>query len=126
MYGMSVAFLKQIIVPLYLILACINKCIDQGVFPNELKDSRTVPVHKKGAVDNVCNNYRFISIIPVFAKIFETVYMSSFMSISRPIIYWFLLSLALERESPLCWLFILLYSQSKMLLKVKIILTFAV
>ncbi|XP_039297925.1 uncharacterized protein LOC120354625 [Nilaparvata lugens] len=72
-YGMSVAFLRQIICFLSPILAClINKCIDEGVFPDELKISRAVPIHKKGALDSV-SNYRFISLIPVIAKIFEMV-----------------------------------------------------
>ena len=50
----------------------INYSIRYGIFPNCLKKSKIVPVHKKGNVDDY-NNYRPIAIIPVLSKIFEQV-----------------------------------------------------
>ncbi len=40
-------------------------------FPAEFKISRVVPVYKKGEKDKPSYSYRPISIIPVFAEIFE-------------------------------------------------------
>ena len=52
--------------------AVINKCLFQGIFPNELKIARVIPLHKKGDHANM-NNYRPVSILPVFSKIFEKI-----------------------------------------------------
>jgi len=71
-YGFSVSILKKVenelIHPLTYL---INMCISQGVFPNELKKAKVVPIHKKGKSDE-CENYRPISILPTLSKIFET------------------------------------------------------
>ena len=50
----------------------INKCIDTGVFPSVLKIGNISPIYKKGPKDELAN-YRPISILPVFGKIFEKV-----------------------------------------------------
>ena len=50
----------------------INKCIDTGVFPSVLKIGNISPIYKKGPKDKLAN-YRSISILPVFGKIFEKV-----------------------------------------------------
>lgn len=50
----------------------INLCIINNVFPDVLKLARVVPIHKKGSTD-IPANFRPISIIPIFAKIFEIV-----------------------------------------------------
>lgn len=42
----------------------------QGIYPEELKMTRIVPVHKKGDYNDL-NNYRPIAIIPTLSKIFE-------------------------------------------------------
>lgn len=72
-YDMSVDLLKMsahIVAPI--IRDIVNSSLINGVFPDMLKVSRTVPVYKKGAKDSM-GSYRPISIIPVFAKIFEAI-----------------------------------------------------
>ena len=45
-----------------------NRCIVSGVFPDDLKCSKVIPLFKQGERDDL-NNYRPISIIPVVAKV---------------------------------------------------------
>ena len=47
-----------------------NKSLEIGKFPNCLKLANITPVFKKGACRSK-NNYRPVSILPVFSKIFE-------------------------------------------------------
>ena len=48
----------------------INKSFSQGIFPNKLKRAKVIPMHKSGSrVDE--NNYRPISLLIVWSKIFE-------------------------------------------------------
>nr|CAI5823723.1 unnamed protein product [Callosobruchus analis] len=72
-YGLNVKVIKTIknliSIPLTKI---INRCITSNIFPDCLKVSRVVPIHKKGSIDDV-NNYRPIAIVPIFGKIFEMV-----------------------------------------------------
>lgn len=72
-YGLSVKLIKQvknlIIEPL---TKLINFAICEGVFPNALKTGLIVPVFKKGSPDQL-ENFRPISLLPVFSKIFERV-----------------------------------------------------
>ena len=42
-------------------------------FPSILKTGKITPVYKKGAKDNI-SNYRPVSILPIFGKIFEKVF----------------------------------------------------
>jgi hypothetical protein len=44
--------------------------VGKNVFPNVLKISKVIPLFKKGDKDNM-NNYRPISIVPTFSKVFE-------------------------------------------------------
>lgn len=50
----------------------INLTIKQGIFPQHLKKAKVIPIFKSG---NRCdiNNYRPISVLPAFSKIFEKV-----------------------------------------------------
>ena len=60
----------------------LNQSLDQGKFPTRLKSARVTPIYKKGAKSDM-NNYRPISILNVFSKIFEKVmkwYLISFMN----------------------------------------------
>ena len=70
---MNVAILKTVkhlvVVPLTKI---INQCLAKHIFPDCLKLARVVPVFKKGSPDDI-SNYRPISILPIFGKIFECV-----------------------------------------------------
>ena len=55
------------------ILACIiNRSITSGIFPDHLKVARVVPVFK-GGVKSEMSNYRPISILSIYSKIFEKV-----------------------------------------------------
>ena len=48
----------------------INLSFEKGIFPNELKTARIIPLFKSGSSVDV-NNYRSISILSFFSKIFE-------------------------------------------------------
>ena len=48
----------------------LNELLRQGIFPNILKISEIVPLYKKGDKDCI-ENFRTISLLSVFAKIFE-------------------------------------------------------
>ena len=47
-----------------------NSCILSGVFPNELKTAKIIPLYKSGN-SNCMSNYRPILILPTISKIFE-------------------------------------------------------
>ena len=47
-----------------------ERCIETGIYPSSWKKANVVPIHKKGS--RQCkNNYRPISLLPFFSKIFE-------------------------------------------------------
>ena len=48
----------------------INKSFQQGIFPDELKIARVIPIHKEGPKSDV-SNYRPISLLSTFSKIYE-------------------------------------------------------
>lgn len=50
----------------------INKCFCSGYFPNSFKVSKVLPIFKKGD-KNVLENYRPISIVPLFGKVIEVI-----------------------------------------------------
>ena len=50
----------------------INKAITQGIFPREFKLARVIPIFKSGDKQDV-SNYRPISILTFFAKVFEKI-----------------------------------------------------
>ncbi|BES92819.1 Reverse transcriptase (RNA-dependent DNA polymerase) [Nesidiocoris tenuis] len=50
----------------------INDCLELGVFPDILKISKVIPVHKTGPT-NRAENFRPIALIPLLAKVFEKV-----------------------------------------------------
>ena len=70
-YGLNTKILKTIInVIVGPLTKLFNLCIRDAVYPDVLKISRVTPIHKKGDV-NELNNYRPISICPIFSKVFE-------------------------------------------------------
>ena len=50
----------------------VNKYFKDGKFPSILKQEKIVPLHKAGAKDEI-NNYRPISLLIVWSKVFERV-----------------------------------------------------
>jgi len=59
----------------------INNSMKYGIFPDQLKFSLIIPIHKKDSVD--LNNYRPISLLPSFSKIFELVILSRILSYAK-------------------------------------------
>ena len=57
-----------------------NRSIIMGIFPNEWKCAKVVPIHKQGK-RNCVDNYRPISIIPAVAKVFERLIMIRYFNI---------------------------------------------
>lgn len=63
--------LKKISLQVVDVLAYIfNTSIYSGVFPEKLKIAEVIPLFKKGTASDT-NNYRPISLLPIFSKIFE-------------------------------------------------------
>ena len=50
----------------------INKSLKEGVFPSELILAKVVPIFKAGAT-NKMTNYRPISVLSFFSKVFEKI-----------------------------------------------------
>lgn len=72
-YGLSVTLLKEIEPILSKHLShVINKCLSEGIFPDQLKHAKITPIFKKGD-RNEETNYRPISILPTISKVFETI-----------------------------------------------------
>lgn len=56
-----------------------NKCIEECIFPDQLKIARILPVHKKKCRLDP-KNYRPISLLPILSKIFEKLIKSRLLS----------------------------------------------
>ena len=50
----------------------INESLKSGVFPSELKIARIIPIFKSGD-PSLLNNYRPISVLSFFSKIFKKI-----------------------------------------------------
>ena len=62
--------LNELIFPLLVIL--IDESFSSCIFPDKLKIAKVIALHKKGATDDP-SNYRPISLLFVFSKIFEKI-----------------------------------------------------
>ena len=71
-----------------------NKALENAKFPNCLKLANITPVFKKGARTSK-NNYRPVSILPVFSKIFERLLLDNFQS--SLMMYYLNFNVVLER-----------------------------
>ena len=60
------------------LVVIINKSFQEGIFPKHLQIARIVPVFKKGD-STLIHNYRPISILPCFSKIFEKILVTRLM-----------------------------------------------
>ena len=50
----------------------LNLAIQQGIFPHQLRIAKVIPIHK-GDSKMIVSNYRPISLLPIFGKIFEKI-----------------------------------------------------
>ena len=50
--------------------------LEEGVYPDDWKKNNEVPIHKKES-KNLIKNYRPISLLPVFSKVFERIIFKS-------------------------------------------------
>ena len=70
-WGISIKLLSNII---DIVAPCLavtfNKCVDSGTFPDLMKSSKVIPLFKSGSKNDI-GNFRPISILPAFSKIFE-------------------------------------------------------
>ena len=55
----------------------INLSINQGIFPGELKIAKVLPIYKTDD-KRLIQNYRPISVLPFFSKIFEKIILNHF------------------------------------------------
>ena len=66
-----IKIIKNLIV--YPLTKLINHCISCGIFPSALKLAKVIPVFKKKGSINNPSDYRPISLLPNFSKVFESV-----------------------------------------------------
>ena len=60
-----------------------NTCMNDGIFPETLKTGKITPIYKKGDAENIVN-YRPVSTLPIFGKIFEKIIHSRLYNFSHP------------------------------------------
>ena len=76
------SFIKIAKIPIAKFLSKIfNSCLELGIFPDDLKIAEVIPIFKKGDPAEA-TNYRLISILSQFSKIFETIIIYSYNQLS--------------------------------------------
>ena len=71
--GITNKFLKQIVHSVKFPLEIIyNKSLNEGIFPDLLKLAKVKPLYKSDD-PSICDNYRPISLLPVFSKVIEKI-----------------------------------------------------
>ena len=77
--------IQSIIQPLTYI---INKSLETGIVPNKLKIAKVIPIFKSSKKDEL-KNYRPVSLLPAFSKVFEKIIFNKIMAFieSRDILY---------------------------------------
>ena len=65
----------------------LNLSITQGVFPDELKIAKVIPIFKSGDSAQI-GNYRHVSVLPFFSKVFERVMYVRLFSFIKNMIYY--------------------------------------
>ena len=65
-----------------------NDCMNEGIFPDQLKTGKITPIYKKEN-EELIENYRPVSTLPIFGKIFEKIIYSRLYSffVSKGLIY---------------------------------------
>ena len=70
-YEISPKFIKFSAPSIYSNLTFIYKSFQLGKFPSKMKTAKIIPIHK-GDSKMAVSNYRPISLLPIFSKVFET------------------------------------------------------
>ena len=55
-----------------ILLSIFNKCLHLRYYPDAIKVARVVPIHKGGDINDI-NNYRPISVLTQFNRLFERI-----------------------------------------------------
>ena len=74
-----------------------NSCMAAGVFPDELKIGKIIPLYKSGN-KSVMSNYRPISILPTISKIFEKLLHKRIYEFFEKIMLYMIINLVLEKN----------------------------
>ena len=70
-YDIAPNFVHLSAQPIAQLLSIIfNRSFKEGIFPDKLKTAKVIPLHKGGSTLST-SNYRPISLLPIFSKIFE-------------------------------------------------------
>ena len=81
-----------------------NLSMSTGIFPDQLKLAKVVPIFKSGDV-HLCNNYRPISVLPVFSKVFERIIHKRIYNFLHVLVYFSQVSMVLEIIFLHIWLY---------------------
>ena len=63
-------YINDEIIPILSLL--FNRCINEGLFPDEFKKAKIKPLYKSGSKNDMIN-FRLISILPQISKYFEKI-----------------------------------------------------